>query len=273
MKNIPAFILVTIILLISCTKNEDEITEKSNRLKISFKSEKETAEIFELANFYFVSNNDFDFLELRETYDSLVWNVKNIQGTQKLYSHTPSSSNFIFNWSTNFFYPGSYTIYLFGYKNNQIVQKDSINFGITNSKDFLGYDWAEITDSDKYNIGYHDAFSNYNFSTRKTKNDGITSVTLLHMNDKDQGDFDYAGETKKILYDYICKIYSQPTYIENDNKDLLMEKYKTLFKSPQANTVPVCIWITKTSNIALIDYLKMDYYNSAKFRIYAEPKN
>lgn len=273
MKSISAFFLVIVILLASCTKNEEKITEKNDKLKISFKSKKETAEIFELMEFSLVSEREFYSNELSQAFDSIVWSVKSINGTQKIYYHTPNSSSLKLKWSTNFFFPGNYTMYLTGYRNNTIVQKDSATIIITNDKDFLGINWNEIDGTDNYNIGYHDAFSNYNFSAHKTKKNDITSVTFLHMNDKDKGDFDYAGEAKKILYDYICKIYSQPTYNENTDDDLLMEKYKTLFKSPQANTVPVCIWTTKTSNIALIDYSEKLYLESAKFRIYAEPKN
>ncbi|MDD3788802.1 MAG: hypothetical protein PHO94_08900 [Petrimonas sp.] len=273
MKNISVFILLIAVLLVSCSKNEDEIIEKNDKLKIGFKSEKETAEIFELMEFSLVSEREFYSNELSQAYDSIVWSVKSINGTQKIYYHTPNSSSLKLKWSTNFFFPGNYTMYLTGYRNNTIVQKDSAAIIITNNKDFLGINWKEIDGTDKYNTGYYDAFSSYNFSTFTTRQNGIASAALLRINDKDKGDFNYAEESKEILYDYICKLYSKPVYTEKDDINLLMEKYKTLFRNPQKNTVPVCIWTTKTSNIALINHEEMIYLEGAKFRIYAEPKN
>lgn len=81
MKKISIFTLLLAFVVVSCSKNEEITPEEDNALKIGFKSEKETAVIFELVNFYFVSERDFYLSELRQTYDSLVWSVEGIRGT------------------------------------------------------------------------------------------------------------------------------------------------------------------------------------------------
>lgn len=277
-------------LLFSCSKIDDttgetekEIAEKSNSghkpdgkggpkvdknsgLPVKFKLEASDVEknIFEMAAFRVsVEGNDLPFMYvfyLSESYDSIVWKVSGEDKGLKIFSHTSNSSDFSFRWSHHFFFPGEYQTYLLGYKENKVIYSDTTGIKITDKKEFLGYDWAEVDGSVRHSVGYHNSLSENRFTTFQSVNNNRPGVTFSLWNNPPDGD--------KILSDCISRLYSSPLYGRKE-EELLAKKYRALFNYTKEEATPLSIWITPASKIVLLK--NGPEYGHREYEIYAEP--
>ena len=70
------------------------------------------------------------------------------------------------------------------------------------------------------------------------------------------------------LYDYFCKLYSQPTYDDQKEKQKIFKLYDELFSEQKKypNDYPCAIWVTERVNFVL---LMLE--DGSQYAIYAEP--
>lgn len=242
-----------------------------SQLIVKMNAKEKTGNIFDLMEFnlFSYSEKDFTLLDLTEAYDSLVWVCTNTNQRYKILEDSGNSTHFTWKWSNCFFLPAKYETALLGYKNNQLISGDTVTVDIANSKDFLGYNWNDVVRTDRYNIGYQNVFlKGYDFVTYAIITDGVPFACLYlvdHMNIEKPL---FALKSKQILFDYICSLYSKPTYSQ-DNVSLLTN-YNELFRNKKSGGIPESIWITPKSKIVLLkEYDNVEEY--FKYKIYAEP--
>ena len=281
-------VLFTAMLFFSCSKSNDIIDEikedakkeeenKNNDnasklnpklIKLKLTAPAKEINIFEMIEFDVSYENQF-FLEtmfdLRQVYDSVVWKVSEMKRDYKIFEYNAEAgyaqTSFTSHWGHHFFTSGNIKTYLLGYKDNTVVYSDTLTLVVTNKKDFLGYNWKEITEDSKHTEGYVDVLSDVQFSTFKTIHDNIPGVRFYL--------WDNHSDSDKILSEYITKTYSAPVYT-NKEADLLLKKYHELFHYKKEKAHPQCMWITPTSKIVLLRCTDKD--DPWQYQIYAEPK-
>lgn len=241
-----------------------------SQLRVKMNAKEKEGNIFDLMEFnlFSYSEEDFTLLDLTEAYDSLVWVCSNTNQRYKILEYSDNGSRFTWKWSNCFFLPAEYETVLLGYKNNQVITSDTVSVNIVNNKDFLGYNWGEVSSSDKYSTGYHNVFmKGYNFASNSAVTEGTPSVSLfLFYNTGNE--LTFAQISRQVLFDYISSLYSAPTYSrENDNS--LSDIYDKLFIYKKEGVVSEYIWITSKSKIALLK--KESGLNYPEYEIYAEP--
>lgn len=239
------------------------------RVKMNVK-EKE-GNIFDLMEFnlFSYSEKDFTLLDLTEAYDSIVWTCSSTNQRFRILENSSNSTHFTWKWSTCFFLPAEYETCLLGYKNSRVISSDTISINIANNKDFLGYNWKDVVRSSIGSTGYQNVFiKGYNFTTYSIVAEGVPSVCLSLIDNKNIGDHAFALKSKQILFDYISSLYSTPTY--SGDKVSLSKSYNDLFSNKKDGAVPECIWITPKSKIVLLkEYNELEDY--PRYKIYAEP--
>ncbi len=278
MKNL-FYSLAVLLFISSCSKTDSSIfpddmndDEGNNNVEeiipLKLEIEETQKNIFEYTVFKLFPDKNFMLFSLMDVYDSITWKVSNIEGRMKILEQTSGSAKFTQQWCHHFYLPGKYQTYVLGYKNNKIAYSDTTEIEITNTKDFLCYNWKDIPSSIGPSTGYVDALCDeYSFATFGYRNEGTPSVTVYLRDEKKDNKPAFLEKSKKVFIDYINSLYSiLPTYNETD--DILLEKYNNLFTYKKKEAYPICIWITPKSKIALI---KDEFYN--EYQLYAEPTN
>lgn len=242
---------------------EEDNTEKIIPLKLEI--EETQKNIFDYAVFSLFPDKYGVMFSLFDVYDSITWKVSNLNGSFKIFEHTTRGASFVRQWSHNFNTPGKYKTYVLGYKDNKVIYGDTVEIDITNTKDFLCYNWKDVKNATYGSIAYVDVLNDYEFSTFEDIHQNIPSVTVFLIDKKKDNKPAFLEKSKKLFIDYINSLYSTlPTYNETDNN--LLEKYNDLFFYKKENTYPLCIWVTSTSKIVLI---KEEHHN--EYQLYAEP--
>ena len=136
---------------------EENNTEKIIPLKLEIEDTRKN--IFDYAVFGLFPNDYFIMFSLFDIYDSITWKVSNLDGSLKIFKHTEGSANFIRQWSHSFYSPGKYKAYVSGYKNKEVISSDTVEIEITNTKDFLCYNWKDIKGSIGHATGYEDVLN------------------------------------------------------------------------------------------------------------------
>ena len=221
-----------------------------------------TANIFEPVHFY-LDGNDYMQHDLRELCDSLVFDIPWLKGThlsRKIYFHEASRTQLISGWDHRFILPMSGLCRIKAYKDGDVVYSDAISISLTNDKDFLMYNWEEITESMNNSIGYvnfvdegHEFLSTH-YVVGETS---IAKVSLSKPTD----------DTLGWLYEYLRKLYKEPLY---NSESCVQEQYKNLFTDIDGRETPLCIWQTANSLIALIHWYDTDE-DITQYYIKAEP--
>jgi hypothetical protein len=239
------------------------------RVKMNVK-EKE-GNIFDLMEFnlFSYSEKDFTLLDLTETYDSIVWTCSSTNQRFRILENSENTTHFTWKWSNCFFLPAEYKTCLLGYKNSRVISRDTISINIANNKDFLGYNWKDVVCSSIGSTGYQNVFiKGYDFATNSFVAEGVPSVCLFLIDNKNADEHAFAQRSKQILFDYISSLYSTPTYSQDDVS--LSKKYNDLFSNKKDGAVPECIWITPKSKIVLLKEYD-DFEDFPGYKIYAEP--
>ena len=271
MKNFIYLILISLFAS-SCSDSDKILDDDDSKLpkrviNIQVKAKQQTGNIFELIQFDVYPENGFFALDIEDSYDSLVWTVPELGRFHLFNDHS-----FTWRWSQNFFLPSKYTSVLFGYKDNKIIQADTIYIDIRSDKDFLGYNWKDITESTSHSTGYVNVLSNdYELATYSSFKENAPSIDLFLWSDRNEEESELAKRSEGILFNYISSLYTKPTYTTSTN-DLLKEKYNLLFKHKKEGAKPLNIWVTEKSNIVLYTF-KEEYADYYHFRIHAEPKH
>ena len=268
------FLLLTFFVL-SCSKEEADMDGSQNKetenkeIKIILEAETSSQNIFAPIVFY----QSFDFGKdapcLSEVYDSIVWKSSHSPNSFKVFSHSNYAryvETTFFKWAHVYYSPGTYKTYLLGYKNNEIIySSDTISIDITNTKDFLAFNWKDVTDSD-FTTGYANNLDGYYLSTQTHIHQGVPSVMLYAKNEK----YEKGGsmKSKQILYNYINSFFSLPNYTATSDESLRKE-FSTIFSFQEKNAIPLNIWLTPKAKIVL---LRKDFKGlESEYKIYAEP--
>lgn len=271
--------LAVLLFISSCSKtdssifpddiNDDEgYNNVEDIIPLKLEIEETQKNIFEYTTFKLFSDKYFMLLSLMDVYDSITWKVSNIEGRMKILEQKDHSAHFIQQWGHHFYLPGKYQTYISGYKSNKIIYCDTTEIEITNTKDFLCYNWKDIPSAIGPSTGYVDALCDkYSFATFGYRHEGTPSVTVYLRDEKKDNKPAFLEKSKKVFIDYINSLYSTlPIYCETDAT--LLEKYNSLFSYKKKETYPICIWITPKSKIALI---KDEFFD--EYQLYAEPTN
>lgn len=115
-----------------------------------------TANIFEPVHFY-LDGNDYMQQDLRELCDSLVFDIPWLKGRhlcRKIYFHEIGRTQLISGWDHRFILPVGGLCRIKAYKDGDVVYSDAISVSLTNDKDFLMFNWNEITENSDNSIGY-----------------------------------------------------------------------------------------------------------------------
>ena len=221
-----------------------------------------TANIFEPVHFY-IQGNDYMQSDLRELCDSLVFEIPWQKGThlsRKIYFHEIGRAELISGWDHRFILPFGGICSIKAYKNGKLVYNDGISVSLTNNKDFLMYNWNEVTDNPNNSIGYvnfvdekHEFVSTH-YIVDETP---IAKVWLSKSTD----------DTLVWLYEYLCKLYKEPLY---SGESEAQEQYGKFFTDTEKRETPQYIWQTDRSHIALINWYDSDE-DITKYYIKAEP--
>lgn len=221
--------------------------------------------IFDMMEFYLYNKNDYslsiDFNELAAVCDSIVWTVKGVEGSYKVFKYEKgdnyTNQEFIEEWSHCFMLPGEYETLLTTYKDGKAISSSKQNQTITNKKDFLAYNWSEITHTSQAWADFANVLNRDNIWSTYKFNNGIPSVHLISPK----------GDAYHMLYGYLCKLYDQPTY--NDKEHKLWRLYDQLFSENKISGNPCAIWVTERAHIILL--LADEDYDWQRYKVYAEP--
>lgn len=189
---------------------------------------------------------------LHKHYDTLVWSIPALDLSFTFFESGNSYSRLQSMWGTCFFTPGTWNTSVLGYRDGEVVYRYEFPVTVANDRDFLCYDWEDVTDGQDRGSGYHDVFSsrerNWYFSSYRTIRDGEPSLTLYCSS----GNGEPMSETmeRKLLFDQLCTLYGEPAYDE-DNSETGAE-YDKLFRFRKEGLRPLCIWITDSSRMVLL---------------------
>lgn len=146
-----------------------------------------------------------------------------------------------------------------------MIYEDVQNITITNEKDFLMFDWDDVISGKVGGEAYVNALNpNIQFASNVWCDEGNPAIKIYLVQ---TGNLK-PDDKRRILYEYMCDIYSVPTWSVKDDVD---SKWQDLFVlAANAAYIPECIWETETSVAALVS----SYNESTEIygcRILAEP--
>lgn len=232
--------------------------------------DKAKANIFDMMNFsiYNESSQPINTKELSTVCDSIVWTVDGLNGTFRVYEHVKEEGvvgdRLTFKWGHCFKYPGEYKTYLTAWKDNKEINRHQLDISVTDEKDFLLYNWNEITKDSQAWTGYADVLrSSPDLMTTYGLSGTVPYAEMRLFNSNS------LTQTYDVLYGYVCQLYSTPKY--DDKKDNMWKLYDELFSEQKRSGYPVAIWTTEQANIILL--LLDDGMDYPAYVIYAEPRN
>lgn len=224
--------------------------------------------IFDIMDFYLYNEGtqSITMKELDTVCDSIVWTVKGQNGSYQIFYYKADEgyyeSHLNMKWGHCFKFPGEYESYLTAWKGNKVVSRNSLDITITDDKDFLGYNWKDITKTSQAWTSYVDIFnSSPNLRTTSDLNGTVPSVEVRVYNEDNAQQFNE-------LYNYFCKLYSQPMYEDQKEKQKMFKLYDELFSKEKKypNDYPCAIWVTERVNFVLLML-----QDESQYVVYAEP--
>lgn len=166
-------------------------------------------------------------------------------------------------WGHCFKYSGEYKTYLTAWKDNKAIYRYQLDISITDSKDFLIYNWSDITKDSQAWTSYVDVL--------KSSPDLMTTYGLCGTVPFVEVRLSGGNMTQSYdaLYGYFCTLYSYPTY--EDKTDKMWQLYDKLFSEQKKypGNYPVAIWVTECANIVLLQLDEAMEYPG--YVVYAEP--
>ncbi len=204
-----------------------------------------TANIFEPVHFYLEGDNYMNW-SLSQLCDSLVFSVMGDKGSRKVYYDEKGHSELIVGWGHYFYLPQSCLCRIQAYKDNEVIYTDAIEVNLTNDKDFLMYDWDEVSDASKLGtVGFNNFIEpQYSIVTAAYFKENAPSVKVTVENPESLED------ARTWLYDYMKKLYKDPVYSESAE---VKTKYAEFFVSAQEDETPLYIWKDDKSVVALVE--------------------
>lgn len=226
--------------------------------------------IFDMMNFYLdTGSQSISFNNLSAVCDSIVWTVDGLNGSLKVFGYGKGDGwaehHLTWTWGHSFKYPDDYKTSLTAWKDNKVIYRHHLFVSIMNDKDFLAYNWSDITNDSQAPKGYADALKSSPDLMTTCGLSGSVPYVEVRLFSED------LAQQYHTLYNYFCKLYSVPTYDDKADKQKMWQLYDELFseqkKYPEA--YPVSIWVAERANIVL---LLMENSNGiSRYVIYAEP--
>ena len=202
-----------------------------------------TANIFEPVHFY-LEGDDYMNWSLSQLCDSFVFSVMGEDESRKVYYDEKGHSELIVGWDHHFYLPKSCVCRIQGYKDNKVIYTDAIEVNLTNEKDFLMYDWDDISDAAIGSVAYNNFIIPEHTLVSRTGFVGEVPYAIVTM---DKG-MNVEG-ARTWLYDYVVKLYKEPMYSESSE---LKTKYAELFASADEKETPLFVWKDSKSVVALV---------------------
>ncbi|WP_185214163.1 hypothetical protein [Sphingobacterium mizutaii] len=285
MKKITLALIAVVALLAACTKSEitpdpkpepePEPKPAVEYPKITINANKSDLSLFENVDaFLGLEGEKADPFDIGITYmgvfDSVHWEIP------KMYFESKTKSSVTVKVGFAFSIPGTYTLYLSAFKDNAVVRRDSVEFHVKNTKDFLGINWKDGKDIEFYSS--NNTFSKEYFNLKSN----ITGDKPFARLEFGLGRGTLGNEYSEISFNALTRCIntnfgeSQFSYSGDVKKTNLFGKYKELFKNPlDEKYYPIKIWQTAKNNIVLLAQPAQDPINSSEtyYLVMAEPRN
>ncbi len=145
--------------------------------------------VFDRMDFYLTNDGSQSITMglLSEVCDSIVWTVNGQKGSYRLYERESGEgvvkSHLVMEWGHCFIFPGDYETCLTAWKDNKVLYQDILSVTIINDKDFLGFNWKDVTNTSQAWTSYVDVIgSNPDLMTTYRFNAGVPSVEVAYFN-------------------------------------------------------------------------------------------
>lgn len=223
--------------------------------------------IFDMMNFYLYNEDSkpINSDNLSAVCDSIVWTADGTNGSFRVFEHKEGddwvSNHLTMEWGHCFKYPGEYKTNLTAWKDNKVISQHQLDITITDGKDFLAYNWSDITKDSQAWTSYADVLKSSPDLMTTYGLSGTVPFTEVRVFSSD------IAQNYHSLYNYFCNLYSVPTYEDKKMWQLYDELFSAQKKYPSA--YPVAIWVAKRVNIVLL-FLD-ESTESPDYVIYAEP--
>jgi hypothetical protein len=273
-----SFVAIVCISLFSCSSDNDfsddgkDPDPSENVLDLKLLVSSYNLNLFEQTELRFkVHPNGMDY-----TWDSLVWNIPGI------FKNVSTPSHYLWLYGQSFYLPGNYEATLQLYKDGVIISADTAKIKVNLSGDFLGLSWNKEGSETVFNF----LSSENNLYLNPVYKGGDSPYILLDYNVRDWVDEDEwrkrHAESRFFLYDYITGLYGKSIFNfegEDIKQTPLVDKYNERFKTSldsitqYSSFVPVAIWETDKSNIALVGSVKSGIETDINYyQVIAEPR-
>lgn len=256
--------------------NRGDGTDNPTFVRLGIRASEKEVNIFDNIQFTLYPDRDCNMLEVRESYDSLVWLVPELDGLFKIMR----PNEFTFSWSNSFYNEGKYHTILQGFKDKKMVVADTIIVNVKNRRDILGYYWKDITKTQGGLYGTADIFdSRYGIYTREVYANESPALEIYYklgyiyensMTDEMLKTF-HEQELEKIIYNYLVQLYGEPKLSHEKDEAAIVDLYNSAFRHGDATLSPRYIWQTNTARIVLLEmYEEWGDWNT--YFALAEPK-
>ncbi|RHJ92519.1 hypothetical protein [Parabacteroides bouchesdurhonensis] len=228
--------------------------------------------IFDMMNFYLYNEDSkpINSNNLSAVCDSIVWTADGVDGSFKVFEYGEGDgwvdNHLTLEWGHCFKYPGEYKTNLTAWKDNKVISRHELAVTITDGKDFLAYNWTDITKDSQAWDTYVDVLqSSPDWMTTYGLSGTVPFVEVRVFSSDNVLKF-------HTFYDYFCKLYSLPTYEDKTDKQKMWQLYDELFSEQKKydSAYPVAIWVAERANIVLL--LLDESTEFPGYVVYAEPK-
>lgn len=224
--------------------------------------------IFGIMEFYLRNDGSEPILnELSTVCDSIVWTVKGLNGSHRIFDYKEYALHLVMGWGHCFRFPGEYETYLTAWKGNEEIFRDRLDITVANDKDFLNNNWSDITKTSAQWTTYVDVLGGGpDLTTTYDLNGAVPSVEVRVFPREEP------SQSYDILFSYFCKLYSQPDYTDEKEGQQIFHLYDTLFSGQKKypDAYPCAIWTTERANFVLLTIYDSDGSPLTNV-IYAEP--
>lgn len=276
MRNLIYFFLA-FALLFSCSESDEDEMLLRKPVSVTLMVKQNAGSVFESIDFKLGVDKAVTLLQLINSYDSLVWIVPDLGRFNLLdtsFKNDSYANHFVFSWAHVFVHPKSYVTILKGYKDNQVILSDSVEVDIENGKDFLVFNWKDVTESSGNLIGYQNVFMNDSeWFTRCSVESGKQSIELFLINTLEEDEKEFSKNSLRKMFELASELYLKPYYSREKDPSSLLAEYNELFiNKTDDNLSPLYIWLTPKSKIVLLEY-KDTLLKEPQYKLHAEPNS